>query len=91
MEDTIGKVELTDMSELGAMGRITIDLNKTREVLGPNSWVETFLKTNKRIPTSVALRATPIKISDNKHYEVKLDVRSFVATRLPRNPIAGGS
>ena len=89
-KDTIGKVELIGMSPLGAKVRYTVDLKKTREVLGPNNWIETNIKNNRKIPSSVALRVNTVTLGNKKKYECKLDVRSFVATRKPKNKIAGG-
>jgi hypothetical protein len=84
-EESIGKVIATGIDSRGVIGDIIIDLEKARERLGESYWLDDYIKETRRIPISATTRVTE-RFKKNEVFHTKLDVRSFVCTKIPRNP-----
>ena len=82
--NAIGTVKYTSFSPDGIIGKVRIDLTKADKVLGTNNWIREHTNHGEFIPMSVA-RWTVDKPKGKDQIETQLDVRSYVATRQPRN------
>ena len=90
-KNAIGTVNYQKLQEDGSIwGKVKIDLNKSDKVLGSKNWVRDNTKLGRPIPMSVA-RWTIDKIQGKDRLETNIDIRSYVATRHPRNNEIGVS
>ena len=88
-QNAIGTVKYIKLDQTGSiLGKVRIDLDKADTVLGKDNWIRTFTNEGKSIPLSVA-RRTIDKPKGKDMYETELDIRSYVATRFPRNKEIG--
>ena len=84
-----GEVKFDSVDEKGIHGTTIYDLTKVDEILGPNNWIRKRIKQNRKINTSVGLKSTDIPLEENVEYEMNHNIKSFIATRQPRNMKAG--
>ncbi len=88
-KNAIGTVNYSKLQEDGSIwGKVRIDLSKSDKVLGKKNWVRDNTKLGRSIPMSVA-RWTIDKQQGKDRLETNIDIRSYVATRKPRNKDIG--
>ena len=86
--NSIGTVKYLELTDEGIFGKVRIDLTKTDKVIGDSNWIRDKTANGETIPLSVA-RWTVDKPFGSDMKEGKIDVRSYVATRKPRNKEIG--
>lgn len=87
--NAIGAVRYERLEGDKIYGKVRIDLAKADKVIGPNNWLREFTATGQNIPLSVARWTVDMPSGTNERIESNIDIRSYVATRSPRNAHIG--
>ena len=84
----IGTVSYRKLDQDGIHGKVRIDLSKADKILGEGNWLRQYTESGQHIPLSVARLTKDIFQGDDR-VETNIDIRSYVATRRPRNKDIG--